>query len=58
LALKECTFGDCGIAEDVRNVGCSLAVCGLKQIDTAFLDDDCAAISLVLPMGFELVLQV
>jgi len=51
-------FGDCGVAEDVRNAGCSLAVCGLKQIDTAFLDDDCAAISLVLPMGFELVLQV
>jgi hypothetical protein len=51
-------FGDCGVAEDVRNAGCSLAVCGLKQIDTAFLDDDCAAISLVLPMGFELLLQV
>ena len=50
-------FGDCGVAEDVRNAGCSLAVCGLKQIDTAFLDD-CAAISLVLAMGFELVLQV
>jgi len=36
----------------------SLAVCGLKQIDTAFLEDDCGAISVVLPMGFELVLQL
>ena len=52
MALKEC------VAEVVKNVGCSLAVCGLKQIDTAFLDDDGAAISLVLPMGIELVLQV
>jgi hypothetical protein len=51
-------FGDCGIAEDIKNVACSIAVCGLKQIDTAFLEDDYAAISLVLPMGFELVLQV
>jgi hypothetical protein len=51
-------FGDCGIAEDIKNLARSLAVCGLKQIDTAFLENDCAALSLVLPMGFELVLQV
>lgn len=51
-------LGDCGRAEDVKNVGCSLAVCGLKQIDTAFLEDDCAVVSLVPPMGAELVLQV
>lgn len=50
--------GDCGIAEEVKNVGCSPAACGLKQIDTAFLEDGCAVTSLVLPMGFELVLQV
>ena len=36
----------------------SLGVCGLKQIDTAFLEDDSGAISVVLPMGFELDLQV
>uniref|UniRef100_A0A0A9BBT1 Uncharacterized protein n=1 Tax=Arundo donax TaxID=35708 RepID=A0A0A9BBT1_ARUDO len=51
-------LGDCGVAEDVRNVGCSLLLCGLKQIDTAFFEDDCAAISLVLAIVFELVLQV
>ena len=36
----------------------SLGVCGLKQIDTAFLEDDSGAISVVLPLGFELDLQV
>ena len=51
-------FGDCGIAEDIKNMTSSLGVCGLKQIDTAFLEDDCGAISVVLPMGFELVLQL
>lgn len=51
-------LGDCGRAEDVKNVGCSLAVCGLKQIDTAFLEDDCAAVSPFPFKGFELVLQV
>jgi hypothetical protein len=49
---------DCGMAGDVRNEGCSEAVCGLKQIDTAFLEDDCDVMSLALPMALELVLQV
>jgi hypothetical protein len=47
-------LGDCGRAEGVRNACCSLAACGLKQIDTAFLEDDCAAASLVPAMGVEL----
>jgi hypothetical protein len=51
-------IGDRGVAGDVRNEGCSEAACGLKQIDTAFLEDDCDATSLALPMALELVLQV
>jgi hypothetical protein len=47
--------GDCGRVEGVKNACCSLAACGLKQIDTAFLEDDCSVVSLVPPMGVELL---
>jgi len=46
------------VVGDVRNEGCSEVACWLKQIDTAFFEDDCDAMSLALPTALELVLQV